>query len=31
MLRFVVFLILLFFAGIGAVTAYHAVAGVLPG
>jgi hypothetical protein len=31
MLRMVLLLILLFFAGIGAVTAYHAVAGVLPG
>jgi hypothetical protein len=31
MLRLSLLLILLFFAGIGAVTVYHAVAGVLPG
>ncbi len=31
MLRLTLLLILLFFAGIGAVTVYHAVAGVLPG
>jgi hypothetical protein len=31
MLRLSLLVILLFFAGIGAVTVYHAVAGVLPG
>jgi hypothetical protein len=31
MLRLSLLLVLLFFAGIGAVTVYHAVAGVLPG
>jgi hypothetical protein len=31
MLRLTLLLILLFFAGVGAVTVYHAVAGVLPG
>jgi hypothetical protein len=31
MLRLSVLLVLLFFAGVGAVTVYHAVAGVLPG
>ena len=30
-LRLSLLLILLFFAGVGAVTVYHAVAGVLPG
>jgi len=31
MVRLTLLLILLFFAGVGAVTVYHAVAGVLPG
>ncbi len=31
LLRVTLLLILLFFAGVGAVTVYHAVAGVLPG